>query len=119
LLKNLGKMCVHYLNAHENALEVRGKVYSYPLINALTARWLLHQAGRKGDDLKDFDGLLESARQANMVPEINREHFWEAIAVTDCDLLSALKNKRFDKEIANGIGDSYERISRVASSASH
>ncbi|NOQ45659.1 MAG: CHAT domain-containing protein, partial [Desulfobulbaceae bacterium] len=117
LHKDLEQMRVNYMNAHEKSLELSGKVYSYPLINALTARWLLHQAGEKGDDLKDFDVLLDSARQANMVPEINQEYFWEAIAVNDCELLAALKNNQFTVEKANSIAEAYETIGQVASSA--
>ncbi len=117
LVKDLEVMRTAYMKAYEQSLELNGKVYSYPLINGLTASWLLRRAKNEGDDPKDFDVLLKSAKQTNMVPEINREYFWEAIAVNDCDLLDALKNKQLSAEKVGIIADTYEKIVKVASSA--
>ncbi len=52
-----------------------------------------------------------------MMPEINQEHFWEAIAVNECDLLGALKNNQFTTEKANNIAKTYKNIGQVAASA--
>ena len=76
----------------------------------------MHKESVNGDDLGDFDVLLDNARQANMVPEINHEHFWEAIAVTDCDLLAALKTDTFTSEKVEKLAEAYEQIGLVASS---
>ncbi|MCP4338707.1 MAG: CHAT domain-containing protein [Desulfobulbaceae bacterium] len=116
LHQNLQEMRVNYMKAYEQSLTLNGKVYSYPLINCLTARWLLHKESVNGDDLSDFDVLLDNARQANMVPEINHEHFWEAIAVTDCDLLAALKTNTFTSDKTEKLAEAYEQIGLVASS---
>jgi hypothetical protein len=39
------------------------------------------QGEAEGKNLEDFDALLESTRQANMVPEVNQEYFWQAITL--------------------------------------
>ena len=116
LQKNLLEMRDNYMHAYKKNLELNGKVYPYPLINGLTARWLLHKTSVNNNDLNDFDALLESARQAKMVPEINQEYFWDAIAATDCDLLAALKEEQLTAEKASSIADTYETIGQVASS---
>jgi tetratricopeptide (TPR) repeat protein len=116
LKKNLEEMRACYMDAYEKNQELNGQVYSYPLINALTARWLLHHAGGKKDNFKDFNVLLHSAKQANMVPEINQEYFWESIAVNDCDLLEALKDNTLTPKKTDQIAGTYKKISRIVSS---
>jgi hypothetical protein len=116
LQKNLVAMHTHYLHAYEKNLELNGTVYSYPLLNALAAKWLLHKTSPNGYDLKEFAVHLESARQANMVTEINQEYFWQAIATTDISLLEALKMGALTSEKADFIAKAYEQMGRVASS---
>lgn len=116
LQKNLQEMRDNYLRAYEKNLALNGKVYTYPLINGLTARWLLQKTSVNNNDLGDFDALLESARQAKMVSEINQEYFWDAIAAADCDLLAALKEEQLTAEKVSSIADAYETIGQVASS---
>lgn len=115
--KNLIKMHEFYQRSYQKNLDLTGKVNAYPLLNALTARWLLVLAKVTDYTLQDFDMYLNSAKQANMVPEINQEYFWEAIAVTDCDLLASLKNRQLDSQAAENLAGSYREISKVASSA--
>ncbi len=116
LQENLRKMLAHYTNAYKKNLALHGTTYSYPMINALAARWLLHKTDPDGKYLEDFDALLESTRQANMVSEINQEYFWQAIALTECDLLEALKSGTLIAEKGTHIAEAYKKLGRVASS---
>ena len=116
LQHNLGEMRGNYMQAHKKNMAQNGTIYAYPLINGLTARWLLSEIAKGPKDLGDFDLLLESARQANMVPEINLEYFWESVAITDCELLSALRKDQLNHETGEKIAATYEEIGNKAAS---
>ena len=119
LLKaSLKNMRNAYKDSHHEALVSNDCIDPYPMTNWLTARWLLKEAGiEKSDTLDDFESLLDQAiKQAEVADtSISHEHFWDAIAETDCKLLHALKRVDLDEKV-DEIATKYIRIRRAASS---
>ena len=114
----LKKMHNAYKDSHSQALVSKECIDPYPLTNWLTTRWLLKEAGiNKADKLDDFEGLLDQAIKQTAVVDssINQEHFWDAIAETDCKLLYALKRAELDEKL-DDIATKYIRIRRAAAS---
>lgn len=113
--KGLARMQSFYQDAYMRAASSGAGPYAYPLINALAAGWLL-QDDTGPHQLKDPVGLLLEAKQANMVPELNQEHFWEAVTATDCTLMLMLIEGRLTSDTRKDLAAKYEAIARVASS---
>ena len=119
----LVKMCGVYEQSHQLALASRGTLDPYPLTNWLTARWLLKKAGvrmpgaNKADKMEDFEDLLGQAIKSTAVSDedIDREHFWAAVAESDCNFLGALVQENLEKEV-DAIADRYLKVKKVASS---
>jgi pimeloyl-ACP methyl ester carboxylesterase len=118
LKASLKRMLKAYKESHDKALISKECIDPYPMTNWLTTRWLLKEAGiDKSDKLDDFESLLDQAIKQTAVadPSINQEHFWDAIAETDCKLLYALKRVELDEKV-DEIATKYLRIHRAASS---
>ena len=122
------KMCGVYGQSHQLALASRGAVAPYPLTNWFTARWLLKKAGvkipdankpgaTKTDKMEDFEDLLGQAIKNTAVSdaEFNREHFWDAVAESDCNFLGALVQENLAENV-DAIADRYLKVKKVASS---
>ncbi len=114
-LKALKNMESYYQKSFDLSQKRSGKVYAYPLINRLIANWLISIAAPNEKMYKDFDDLLLQAKNSTMVPEINRESFWQAIAENECNLLEALKSGQLN-EAKESIGKKYMEIRNVAAS---
>jgi tetratricopeptide (TPR) repeat protein len=119
LLKaSLKNMCNAYMESHHEALVRKECIDPYPMTNWLTARWLLKEAGiNKSDKLDEFESLLDQAIKQTAVADssINQEHFWDAIAETDCKLLNALKRVELGEKV-DELVTKYTRIRKAASS---
>ena len=118
LKSSLKNMCKAYQYSHNEALVRKERIALYPMTNWLTARWLLKEAGiDKSDTLDDFESLLDQAiKQAEVADtSISHEHFWDAIAETDCKLLHALKRVELDEKVDEYVLK-YTRIRKAASS---
>jgi tetratricopeptide (TPR) repeat protein/pimeloyl-ACP methyl ester carboxylesterase len=119
LLKtSLKRMRTAYKDSHEMALVSKECIDPYPMTNWLTARWLLKETGiDNSDTLDEFESLLDQAIKQTAVPEsdINQEHFWKAIAETDCKLLHALKRVELGEKV-DELATKYTRIRKAASS---
>ena len=119
LLKaSLKNMRSAYKDSYHEALISKECIDPYPMTNWLTARWLLKEAGiDKSDKLDDFESLLNQAIKQTAAPDSssNQEHFWDAIAETDCKLLYALKRIELDEKV-DEFTLKYSRIRRAASS---
>jgi hypothetical protein len=109
-------------NAYQASYEMRrsdqGRIYTYPLINWLTVRWLLNTTGSKSaDELGDFDSLLGEAMAQSSISDriLDREHFWSAIEETDCVLLQALKDNEFEGK-SDWLCQRYKAIRKVSAS---
>ena len=65
---------------------------------------------------RDHDLLDQAIKQTAVADSmINQEHFWDAIAVTDCKLSHALKRAELDEKV-DEFTLKYTRIRRAASS---
>ncbi len=115
LLKALKNMQLYYQQAFDQSKALSGKMYAYPLINRLAANWLISIVDPAVKIHRDFDSMLQQAKNSTMVPDINRESFWQAIAENECNLLEALKNGQLD-EYKESIGKKYLEIRNVAAS---
>ena len=114
----LNKMLIAYKESHDKALASKECIDPYPMTNWLTARWLLKEAKiNKTDKLDEFESLLDQAIKQTAVADasINQEHFWDAIAETDCRLLYALKRAELNEKVEE-FAMKYTRIRKAASS---
>lgn len=118
LKKTLTLMGECYKASYEKKRRDQGEVYPYQLTNYLLARWLLKQATQsraKKDD--DFDDLLAELKAKVELGEIalDQEHFWDAIAENDYNLLDAIQQDQLMSK-AEQICKRYQEIREVAAS---
>jgi pimeloyl-ACP methyl ester carboxylesterase/tetratricopeptide (TPR) repeat protein len=112
------KMAEAYKASYEMRRSDQGRIYTYPLTNWLTVRWLLNVTEPdRADKLDDFDSLLGEAMAQSSISDrmLDREHFWSAIEETDCILLQALKNNEFEDK-SDWLCQRYKAIRRVSAS---
>lgn len=120
LFKALTAMADAYQRAHHQAIATKGQIDPYPVMNWLTARWLLSlETTISNDLLGDVSSLLEQTRQECGIAadggRLTREQFWGAIADNDCRFLLALVRGELG-EHKEQIAEQYRTIRRVASS---
>ncbi len=118
LKKALTSMAECYKASYEKKRRDKGELYPYPLNNWLLARWFINQPGTaKSVGDTDFGQLFVELKAKVEMGDIalDQEHFWDAIAENDYNLLDAVWRNQVESR-ANRICERYQEIREVAAS---
>jgi hypothetical protein len=115
IVSELKVMGGFYQDAHELAHKKRQRFNVRALVNWLWALWLTNAFDRRHKFPADFDDLLQRAREAPLVPEIDREHFWNSVNEADCRILQSLRRDSLANDWREILAH-YREIRKIAAS---